>query len=180
MGSRYLIGAGAWLLGAASATAGSLYAIAQLGQGLVEQHTARYSVAMVNAELALDGAPRTTDPATSRSPSASPKVSHSSATRRSGRKHHATPAVRYSSKWLTSNGGMAYVACGPSGVQLLHDIPAQGFEVKPFVRGPSPVVSVTFINSSIGWVINVRCDSAGVPVAQVHDYQRGWSPHHDE
>jgi len=44
------IGAGACLLGAASATAGSIYAIAQLGQGLVEQHTTQVSVAMVNAE----------------------------------------------------------------------------------------------------------------------------------
>ena len=58
MRSRVLIGAGAWLLGAVAATAGSLYAVDQLGQGLLAQHTKQVSVAMVNAELAQDGASR--------------------------------------------------------------------------------------------------------------------------
>jgi len=181
VGSKFLIGAGAWLLGAASATFGSLYAIAQLGQGLGGQHTTQVSVAMVNAELAKGSAAQATATAPSPSPSASPTISHAAATRRSGPKHHATPPVTYSSKVLTSDGGTAEAACGSDGARLLYEIAAQGFEVDHFEPGPSAVASVTFFSSSIGVIMKVACNSAGVPVAQVSEFQpTAWGPHHDE
>jgi hypothetical protein len=182
VGSRFLIGASAWLLGVASATAGSLYAIAQLGHGLVGQHTSQVSVAMVNAELRQDGATRTTGLAASPSPSASPKTSPSSGTRRSGGKDQVTPPPKYSTKWLTLRSGTVEAVCGPAGARL-YATAAQGFEIDPdrFVAGPSATASVTFINSSIGVTLKVTCDSAGAPVTQVSEFQRGgWSPHHNE
>jgi hypothetical protein len=181
VGSRVLIGVGAWLLGAAAATASSLYAVAQLGQGLVEQHSSQVSVAMVNAELAQDGAPRTENAVLSPSPSASPKVSHSSARRRSGRKNAPNPPVMYASKVLTSDGGWAAAACGPDGARLLRESPALGFTISPrIVRGPGTVASVTFTDTSTGVIMKVTC-SAGVPVAQVSDFNRGgWGPHDDK
>jgi hypothetical protein len=178
VGSRVLVGASAWLLGAASATGGSLYAIAQLGQGLVGQHTNQFSIAMVNAEFA-----QTAATALSKSPVTrpSPNASHSPGTPRSGGKHHVAPPVTYSSKVLTSEGGTAAANCGPDGAHLLYSSPAQGFEILRFVPGPGAVASVIFINSSIGVVMKVTCGSAGSPVAHVSDFQRGgWGPHHDE
>jgi hypothetical protein len=181
--SRVLIGAGALLLGAASATAGSLYAIAQLGQGLVAQPTAQVSVAMVNAELAQVG---TNAPATGRdarhSPTASQKAAPARANRRAGGRHRAAPPVtRNPGKLLSSSGGTTIAACSTEGAELLYSSPAQGFEVFRFVRGPSAVASVTFIDSSIGVVMKVTCDSLGDPVAQVSELQRpSWGPHHDD
>ncbi len=62
-----MLGVSAWLLGALSATAGSLYAVDQLGQGLLEQHAGQISMAMVNAELAQENVSQA--PAPSPSPS---------------------------------------------------------------------------------------------------------------
>ena len=97
MRSRVLIGAGAWLLGAVAATAGSLYAVDQLGQGLLAQHTKQVSVAMVNAELAQDGGSKPVQtPTPSQSPSPRPKASPST--------HKARPAPTHSAvKPVTRN-----------------------------------------------------------------------------
>jgi hypothetical protein len=179
--SRVLIGVGAWLLGAVAATGGSLYAIAQLGRGLIGQHTNQESVAMVNAQLAHDGAAPTESPVRSPSPTASPNASHARTASRSGGHHHPAPPVRYSSRLLRSEGGTAAAACSADGAQLLYESPTQGFEVFRVVRGPSAVASVTFTNSSVGVSIKATCDTSGVPVAQVTKFQwSAWDAHHDE
>jgi hypothetical protein len=181
--SRILLGIGAWVLGAASATAGSLYAVDQLGQSLVAQHTKQISVAMVNAELALENADRTTQGASpSSSPSTSPSPSTSRARRRPvavlpGRAHRV--ALRPSSKLLTSGGGTAAASCDNGLARLLYWSPAQGFEADNVNKGPDRVVSVSFTDSSGGVVMRIACTSAGVPYAHVS--QLGWGgSHHDE
>jgi hypothetical protein len=169
--SKVLLGAGAWLLGAASATTGSLYAIAQMGSGLVAQHTTQVSVRMVNAELARDAA---TARSTSPVPTSSPKASHSPAPQRSGRTHPATSQVKYSPKWLWSDGGSVRAICSADGAQLLSESPAQGFEIdlNRIVPGPTAVASVTFTNSSVVVTMKVTCDSAGVPSPNVSEVER--------
>jgi hypothetical protein len=175
--SKFLIGAGAWLLGAASATGGSLYAVSQL-----VPRTHQYPVAVVNAELAQDSAPRHTE-GPSPSPSPSPKVSHSAAPRRSVKSHQAVSPVTYQNGVLTSDGGSVGASCGPHGARFLYESPnpAQFFEIdlRRLVIGPSATASVTFINSSRGVTMNVTCNSAGVPGATVSDFPRS-GPHHDE
>jgi hypothetical protein len=183
VGSRVLVGASAWLLGAASATAGSLYAVAQLGQGLVAQHATRVSAAMVNAELAQDGAPASaTGPDARPSRTTSLKALATSAMHRSGGRHQTAPPVTSNpGKLLSSVGGTTVATCSSAGAELLSWSPAQEFEVSRVVAGPSDVASVTFRSSSIGVIMNVRCDSLGVPVPLVHEFKRNsWGNHHDE
>ena len=183
MRSRVLIGVGAWLLGAVSATAGSLYAVAQLGQGLVDQPAKQVTVAMVNAELAQDepAAPNLYPPPGT-SPTSSPKAAHGPASAGTGSRHPVVPPVtRNPQKVLTSKGGVAAAACGLGGARLLYESPAQGFEVTRVGPGPSPEASVTFTNSSIGVTVKVTCGSSGTPTGHVSQFSLGgWSPHHDE
>src|SRR5262249_30991795 len=151
--SRVLIAAGAWLLGAVTATGGSLYAVAQLGQGLIEQHTKQVTVAMVNAELAQDGSARTAIP----SPAVSPQVSQAATKPRSDPTHHAAPTVTSSRQWFNSEDGWAWASCGPNGAQLLSYSPANGFDIHHVETGPSAVASVTFTDSSGGVTMKVTC-----------------------
>ncbi|HUZ53524.1 MAG TPA: hypothetical protein VMU94_13480 [Streptosporangiaceae bacterium] len=177
MRSRLLIGASAWLLGAVSATAGSLYAVDQLGQGLFAQHTKQVSVAMVNAELAQDGASRPAQ-TPSPSPTATPRASHSAHKVRPATTHRAAkPVTRNASKLLTSAGGTAVASCRQAGAYLLYWSPAQGFETHDFVRGPSSVASVTFSSNSGEVVLRVTCSSSGVPTPHVSTNSWGGAQH---
>ena len=175
-----LIGAGAWLLGAVAATAGSLYAVDQLGQGLFAQRTKQVSVAMVNAELAQDGASRPArTPKPSHSPTASPKASHSPHRARPVPTHQAAkPVTRNASKLLTSAGGTAVASCQQGGAYLLYSSPAQGYEADDVVRGPSAVASVTFTSNSRKVILRVTCTSSGVPTA--HVTTKSWGGGHDD
>ncbi len=49
---RVLVGTGAWLLGAATATAGSVLAVSLLGQGIADSSSQQLTVAAVNQALA--------------------------------------------------------------------------------------------------------------------------------
>jgi hypothetical protein len=177
--SRVLIGAGAWLLGAVAATAGSLYAVDQLGEGLFAQHSKQVSVAMVNVELAQAVASRPAQiPTPSPSPSPTPKVSPSAHKVRPVLTHRAAnPVTKDSSKLLTSSGGTAVASCGPGGAYLHYWSPNQGFETHKVVRGPSSAASVTFASNSSDVVLRVTCSSAGVPTPHVSTNNWG---HHDE
>ena len=180
MRSRVLVGAGAWLLGAVSATAGSLYTVDQLAQGLFAQHTKQVSVAMVNAELAQDGAstPAQT-PSPGPSPKASPKASRTVHKARPVSKNRAPkPVTRNASKLLTSSGGTAVAFCQPGGAYLLSWSPAQNYDVHDFVRGPSAVASVTFASNSAEVVLRVTCGSSGVPIP--HVTTKSWGGHGDD
>jgi len=177
--SRVLIGVGAWLLGAVAATAGSLYAVDQLGHGLFAQHTKQFSVAMVNAELAQDGASRSSQtPAPSQSPTPAPRTSRSGhKVRPATTRPTAKPVTRSASKLLTSPGGTAVASCQQSGAFLIYWSPDQGFETRDFVRGPSPVASVTFASDSREVVVRVTCTSSGVPTPHVS--AKSWGGHDD-
>jgi len=179
--SRILLGVSAWLLGAASATAGSLYAVNQLGEGLLAQHSKEISVATVNAQLALENSDRaspvpTPVPTAPVSPSHSrPDAAHRMAGTGPGRQ---TPHVQPPpSKLLTSRGGTAAASCDNGLVRLVYWSPAQGFEADDVSKGPARVASVTFTNDSGGVVMRVACTSAGVPVAHVSTLNWGGGRH---
>jgi hypothetical protein len=178
--SRVLIGAGAWLLGAVSATVGSLYAVDLLGQGLLEQHTQQVSVAMVNAELAQDNsAAPSRSPAPSQTSKSSPAASRPARHRPAATHPAVQPSTSSAGKILTTGGGNAAARCEQGGAYLLYWSPAQGFEVDDVSRGPAPATSVTFANSTDGFVLTVTC-SSGVPVEHVKSWQWGGGTRHDE
>lgn len=183
MRSRILLGVGAWVLGAAAATAGSMYAVDELGQSLLAQHAKQMSVAKVNSELALEKADRTSAAV---SPESSASVSPSPAESRSpqrpagphdgGRAGH-TPAL--ASKLLTSRGGTTAASCGNGLARLLYWSPAQGFEADDVSKGPARAASISFTDSSGGVLMRVTCTSAGVPVAHVSQLSWDGGSHHD-
>jgi hypothetical protein len=177
--SRVLIGAGAWLLGAVSATVGSLYAVDLLGQGLLEQHTKQVSVAMVNAELAQDDSAAPSRPAPTQTPKASPAVSHPARHRPASTHPAVQPSTSSAGKILTTGGGNTAARCEQGGAYLVYWSPAQGFEANNVRRGPAPAASVTFTNSTDGFVLTVTC-SSGVPVKHVKSWQWGGGTRHDE
>lgn len=177
-----MLGVGAWLLGAVSATAGSLYAVDQLGNGLLEQHADRISVAVVNAELAQETSGRVSRaPAPSPSPSPSTVPGHSRPPHTRAASDPAnSPTPTNAGKLLTSAGGTAAATCQNGLAHLLYWSPQQGFEVDHVEAGPSSVAEVTFTDSSGGVVMHVTCSRSGVPAAHVSTFQWGGGTHHDE
>jgi len=184
VGSRVLIGVSAWLLGALTATGGSLLAVDQLGQGLLEQHTKQVSVAMVNAEL--ENSQRTSQaPAASQSAATAPAAAAKmpDAPHRAKAAHakkSAPPTTREASKLLTSPGGTAVATCANGRARLRYWSPGQGFAVFRVKPGPSSVASVTFTGSSGGFVMRVACGASGVPAAHVSAFHAGRELQHDE
>jgi len=164
--ARVLAGVGAWLLGAAAATGGSLLAVSALGQGLAPAPSQQLTVAAVNHALASEAAEAT------RSPAAMPPVS-SSATPLAPRpkKRSPAPSVSPSSPApqpattdLISVGGSVVAGCQPAGAYLVSWSPAQGYEDGWYIRGPAPTAKVTFEGSSKLVTMVVSC-RGGVPAA---------------
>ena len=164
-----MLGVSAWLLGALSATAGSLYAVDQLGQGLLEQHAGRISVAMVNAELAQENVSQAPAPSPSPSPSAAPRRSRTPHKRAASASTHrpARHVPANAGKLLNSAGGTSAATCQNGLAHLLYWSPQQGFAVYHVDAGPSSVAEVTFTDFSGGVVMRVTCSSSGVPAAHV-------------
>ena len=171
-----MITVSAWLLGALAGTGGSLLAVDQLGQGLLGQHTKQVSVAMVNAELALENSEHAVKaPTVSQSPSTSPAAAlnphkaHGATTVHI--KKSSPPTMRDSGKLLTSAGGTAVATCENGRARLQYWSPGQGFAVFRVEPGPGSVVSVTFTDSSGGVVMHVTCGTTGVPAARTATFQ---------
>jgi hypothetical protein len=166
--SRFLVGVGAWLLGAVTATTGSMIAVNQLAHGLLGQQTQQLGEATVSADL--DGGT---------TPSPSPAVSGAgapSASRPAAKvKHSASPSAAASSvtgqssagTLLESGDGSVMASCQPGGAYLLYWSPDQGFRADDVFRGPAAIASVTFRGPAASIVMRVSC-SAGDPVAHVY------------
>ena len=177
-----MLGVSAWLLGALSATAGSLYAVDQLGQGLLEQHAGQISMAMVNAELAQENVSQAPAPSPSPSPSAAPRHSRTPDKRTASAPIHrpARHVPANAGKLLNSAGGTAAATCQNGLAHLQYWSPQQGFAVHHVQAGPTSVAEVTFTDSSGGVVLHVTC-SSGVPAGHVSTFQwGGGGTHHDE
>jgi len=151
--ARILI-VGAWLAGAGIATAGSLYAVSLLGQGIIGPSGHQLNVAAVNRALADD----TTDPSgrgTPSSPTASPTPATSPSPAASPTPRH-TPD-KSSGTLLTSRGGNVVASCQPGGAYLLSWSPQQGYQTAAVLRGPAAQAQVTFRSSQIEVNLVVTC-----------------------
>ena len=173
---RILFGVVAWLLGAATATAGSLLAISLLGQGitgnsgqLLTQDAVTRALASEAAEAppstaASDtggptaSAPARTAPAASATPSATdvPAPGQGADT--------ATASPSGDGTVLTSAGGEVVASCQAAGAYLISWSPLQGYEVDGVNRGPAATARVTFESTTQRVTMVVSC-SAGVPSA---------------
>ena len=190
MRSRLLVGATGWLLGAVTATAGSLYAVDQLGQGLLAQHSKRVSVAMVNSELAQENSGRSASSA-AHSPNSSPSPSPSSGSGPGPRAARTVPSPQpqgrtpagtppSTTRVLTTAGGQAEAACKQGNAYLVYVSPGQGYDVHDLNRGPAREAKVTFTNDSGGVVLQVTCSSSGNPVKHVSSFSWGGGSGHDD
>lgn len=177
MSKRIVFGLVAWLLGAATATAGSLLAVSLLGQGIGGGSSQQMTQDAVNRALASEAsdsspsdpsaASRTTRPGprSSRLPkpsaTATPDLPPAGAT--------VTPAATSASPApggtvLTSKGGEVVASCQSTGAYLLSWYPLQGYEIDDVVRGPAADAWVTFESGNSVVRMVVTC-SAGVPSA---------------
>jgi hypothetical protein len=166
--SRFLVGLGAWLLGAATATTGSMIAVNELAHGLLVSQTQQLGA----------GTPRVGLIAGSASPSPSPAASTTrpAASHRHARVRHAaspspSPATQSPAGTLLESGDGSVVAvCQAAGAYLLYWSPDLGFQAEDVARGPAAIAKVTFRGPSSAVLMRVSC-AAGVPVA--HLYQLG-------
>lgn len=166
---------GAWLLGAAAATTGSLYAVDQLGQGLLEQHGKQFSIAMVDAQLALEHSEHSAQVTPSPSPPA--KVSGTGDRARPLRGSSASPkATNSGGTLLTSSGGTAMAVCKPEGAYLVFWSPQQGYEADHVVQGPVLEASVVFRSSTGGGVVMKVTCSGSQPVEHLSTFGWGTGP----
>ena len=190
---RILAGVGAWLLGAATATAGSLLAVSLLGQGIAASPGQQLTADAVNRALAREAhdaseaatssarprvrMPPVTSPATTR-PAASPAapVPAPSATAA------ASPAAASPSSGtvLMSLGGSVLAECRPTGAYLVSWSPVQGYEATDVIRGPVTTARVVFESGANSVTVIVSCPdgAAGAPVASSHI--RPWGGGTDE
>jgi hypothetical protein len=162
MWSRFAVGVSAWLLGAAAATTGSVYAVDQLGHDLLTQQSKQVSVSMVNSELAQENSEHKT-----------PLPGLSTSVTRPVRRHHhkarpsptATPSAD-PGELLTSADGTAVATCTNGLAYLVYVTPDNGFEADHVNSGPALHASVVFRGPSGGIVMTVSC-VAGEPHARI-------------
>jgi hypothetical protein len=175
--SRILIAVGAWLLGAVTATAGSLLAVSQLSLGVAGSTSQQLTISSVNSALAAE---KSEQPA-----SASARPLHIAPPHTAHRPppavhaaHAVHPAARGSAAapssppgtLLTSRAGSVLATCQAAGAYLLSWSPQQGFEALDVVRGPAGVASVRFAGQFDALIMRVTC-SGGVPTM----WQSTWS-----
>ncbi len=165
MRSRFLVGVGAWVLGAAAATTGSMIAVNQLAHGLLGQQAQQ----MTEANLSVNAVNAPDRPAPSGTLSQAADDSEDSG-RRSAAKAAGPAAVTPSpsqsltGKWLQTPGGSVMAVCEAAGAYLLAWSPNQGFEADDWNRGPAAVASVIFQGAASSVDVRVSC-MGGSPVA---------------
>ena len=162
MHSRILLGVAAWLIGAITATGGSLLAVSVLGQGM-DPAGEQVSVETVNRALAKEAAEGTAArPRRSASPSASQTAPPPPKARRSA---EAAPSTGTGDGTvLTSAGGTVVASCAGARAYLVSWSPQQGFGSSGVVRGPATNARVTFTGAQLTVTMVVSCD-AGAPTA---------------
>jgi hypothetical protein len=171
---RILFGVAAWLLGAATATAGSLLAISLLGQGitgssgqLLTQDAVNRALGSEAAEASPSDSPTVTATARPSHAAASPPPPTAAVTPApSPVASTATTAPPPSGQGtvLTSPGGEAVATCQAAGAYLISWSPLQGYEIAGVTRGPAATARVTFDSDANRVTMVVSC-SAGVPSA---------------
>ena len=161
--TRILIGIGAWLLGAAAATGGSLLAVSRLGEGIADAPSQQLTAGMVKRALASESAEA---PAPANAPAVKLGVTATPITRRQvPASPSASPSPQSSGGTvLTSEGGTVVAGCDTSGAYLQSWSPQQGYEARSVVRGPATTAQVVFKSSQRTVTMAVSCTD-GVPSA---------------
>jgi len=193
---RTLAGVSAWLLGAGTATAGSLLAVSLLGQGIADSQGQQLTAAAVNRALAreaqessqaghqaasLPAAPasRMTRPAAASpatAPPATATVTPSPAPAASQPPASPSPPAS-GGTLLTSQGGTVLAECRLAGTYLVSWTPTQGYEATSVIRGPAATGRVVFVSNANSVTMLVSCPdgASGAPVASSSvQGQGGW------
>jgi hypothetical protein len=189
---RILAGIGAWLLGAATATAGSLLAVSLLGQGIADSPGQQLTAAAVNRALTREAqevgraGSQTADP-----PTPTPSVTRPAAPRpavapqaQTWATHSATPAASQPPAWpspqaggtvLTSPGGTVLAECWSAGAYLVSWSPTQGYQATGVIRGPAATARVIFESdaNSVTMVVSCPHGAAGSPAASSYIHSDG-------
>jgi hypothetical protein len=170
--ARIYIAVAAWLLGAATATAGCLLAVSLLGDGLGAGSSGQQLTA-AGVNRALADAERQSPSAPAATPS---RTAHARPVTRRPRAARPTPTPTPTSTPtpaqsttpagtpFSSQGGTVVATCEPAGAYLLTWFPAQGYQVDRYVQGPAAVASVRFESISLAVTMNISCQG-GTPVS---------------
>ena len=194
---RILAGVGAWLLGAGTATAGSLLAVSLLGQGIADTTGQQLTTAAVNQALAREAREASQAGQAGFQPASAPTPT--SRVTRAATPRPATPRPAGASATstapsatvspdpapaggtvpagtvLTSHGGTVLAECRPAGAYLVSWSPVPGYEATSVVRGPAVTARLVFESDANTVTMTVTCPdgTAGVPVAASHTHSWG-------
>ena len=179
MRTRVLVGVGAWLLGAAAATGGSVLAVSMLGQGITASSGQQLTAAMVNRALASE-AVETARPLLTPTPWPSVQLGGVAMpiTRATPAPVPASPQSAAGTV-LSSAGGTVVAVCQQAGAYLQSWSPQQGYEANGVVRGPTGTAQVSFISNQAKVTMLVTCPGE-VPSAAVHTSNWGGGGGGDE
>ena len=142
--SRVFLTISAWLLGAVAATAGSLVAVALIGQSIGGPATQQLTASGVSRALAAEH----------HSPDPSPAAAAPTGT------------------LLSSPGGSVVAECRPAGAFLLSWSPQSGYATDSVVRGPAATAQVQFETATQEVSMVVSC-AGSVPSASVSTEANG-------
>ena len=193
---RILAGVGAWLLGAGTATAGSLLAVSLLGRGITDSPGQQLTAAAVNRALAREAqeasqvgrpVPRPSDSAVSapRPVAARPSVTRTApaastppATPPASRPPASPSPQAAGGTVLMSQGGTVLAECRSAGTYLVSWSPTQGYEATGVIRGPATTARVVFESdaNSVTMVVSCPDGAAGPPAASSYTHGNGGSP----
>ena len=164
MRTRIVIGAGAWLLGAAAATAGGLLVVSELGEGISASPASQQSnvAASVEAQASQAAAQPSASPTPRSQRSTGSKSGASGAS--PGGSGNSGGTASTSGTVLSSSGGTVVAQCAAAGAFLLSWSPQQGFTASSVARGPALTARVVFITTASTVTMAVSC-ATGVPAA---------------
>jgi hypothetical protein len=164
------VGLGAWLLGAVTATTGSMIAVNELAHGLLGPQTQQLGGATVSADLDAGASARSPSPvAVARPASAGTRAAKSRPSPSPAAAASRAAAQSPAGTLLESGDGSVMATCQSGGAYLLYWSPDQGFQADDVYRGPAAAASVTFRGptASASVVMRVTCP-AGMPVAHLY------------
>jgi len=162
MRTRIVIGAGAWVLGAAAATAGSLYVVSELGDGISASPSSQQSTAAALSQTEAGQA--AARPSSSPSSPSQRGTGGKSGTGAAGGTGGAGGTNGTSGTILTSSGGTVIARCQPAGAFLQSWSPQVGFQESSVARGPATSAQVVFTSGTVTVTMVVSCTS-GTPTA---------------
>jgi len=164
--SRFLVGLGAWLLGTATATTGSMVAVNVLAEHLLDPQTLQLAGTTVSANPDPEPGSADPNPAATTTPTLrTTKKMAKAATSAAPSSSSSSPAGTL----LVFADGSVMATCESAGAYLLYWSPDQGFWVPgdDVHRGPAAVTSVLFRGQAGSLVMRVTC-SGGTPIAHVY------------